>query len=247
MKISVVTSFYNGDLMIPFFLNHYAYADEVLVLFNDNGKAIDATTEKLILGYPNTRITSFAYPKDKTDYAYAIESTNRVIAGLDSDWVIVVSADELIFPIGMQDPRRVLRDADGAIINTWLWWVFRHRTDRALDPSLPAIWQRRHGYNDRSFCGCVKPAIVRPDAGITFSIGGHACAASIGAASSIRFDGAHWLNADLDIAIQRRMRGRRERISERSLRDGMGSQHFDITEEAIRAECARFIDAPQLF
>ena len=247
MKISVVTSFYNGDLMIPFFLSHYAYADEILVLFNDHGKAIDAPTEKLILSYPNTRITSFAYPQGKTDYAVAIENVNRVVARLDSDWAIVVSADELIFPIGMQDPRRVLRDADGAIIDTWLWWVFRHRTDRDLDPSLPTIWQRRHGYPDRTFCGCVKPVIVRPDAGITFSIGGHACSASIGNPSTIRFDGAHWLNADLDIAIQRRMRGHRENISRRSLNDGMGSQHFDITEEAIRAECAKFLDAPQLF
>lgn len=247
MKISVVVSFYNGDLLIPYFLNHYAYADEIVVLFNDHGKPIDAPTERLILSYPNTRITSFAYPKEKTDYAVAIEITNKLVAKLDSDWAIVVSADELIFPIGMEDPRKILRHADGAVINTWLWWVFRHRTDRDLDPTLPTIWQRRHGYNDRSFCGCFKPVIVRPDAGITFTLGGHGCHASHGAVSSTRFDGAHWLNADLDIAIQRRMRGRRERVSERSQKDGMGSQHFDITEEAIRAECAKFWDAPQLF
>ncbi len=248
MKISVMTSFYNGDLMIPFFLNHYSYADEILINFNDNDKTIDPSTEKLILSYRNTRIESFLYPSNKTDYAFAVDYCNRVIYKLDSDWAIVVSADELIFPIGMQDARKVLCDADGVIINTWLWWVFRHRTDKDLDPSdLTPIWQRRHGYPDRTFCGCIKPVIVRPDAGITFSIGGHGCGASRGMASKIRFDGTHWLNADPVIAIQRRMRGCRERVSERSLQDGMGSQHFDITEEAIRKECEEHLNDPQLF
>jgi hypothetical protein len=158
-----------------------------------------------------------------------------------------VSADELVFPVGMADVRSILGAADGAIINTHLWWVYRHRTDRDLDPTLPTIWQRRHGYQDRTFFGCVKPAIVKPSAGITFSIGGHNCSALKGGISRMRFDGAHWLNADPAIAIQRRMRGRRERVSDRSQRNGMGSQHFDITEEAIVAECNKFLDAPQLF
>lgn len=247
MKISVLTSFYNGDLLIPYFLNHYSYADEILITFNDGGQPIDEPTKKLILSYPNTKIEQFSYPEGKTDYAHAIEICNRIVATLDSDWAIVVSADELIFPVGMQDVRAVLRDADGVIINAWLWWVYRHRTDKDLDPSLPIIWQRRHGYPNRTFCGCVKPVIVKPSAGITFSIGGHGCHATRGKTSNVRFDGAHWLNADPTIAIQRRMRGRRERVSERSQKDGMGSQHFDITEEAILAECESQLDDPQLF
>jgi len=247
MKISVLTSFYNGDLMIPFFLNHYSYADEIIVAFNDGNKDMDDSTALALSRYPNVLLRPFRYPVDKIDYAFAIEHCNQIVSKLDSDWAIVVSADELIFPIGMQDVRTVLRNADEVIINTWLWWVYRNRTDRDLDPTLPAIWQRRHGCPDRSFCGCVKPAIVRPAAGIAFSIGGHNCSARTGGMSNIRFDGAHWLNADLDIAIQRRMRGRRERVSKRSLDDGMGSQHFDITEEAIRAECNKMLDSPQLF
>lgn len=247
MKISVLTSFYNGDLMIPYFLSHYSYADEIVALFNDNGRAIDIPTERAILSHPNARIVGFDYPENKADYAFSINVCNRVIAGLDSDWTIVVSADELIFPIGMGDVREVLRDADGVIIYARLWWIYRHRTDVDLDPSLPAIWQRRHGNPDRTFFGAIKPAIVKPSAGITYTIGAHGCHAARGNPSNIQFDGTHWLNADPDMAVKRRMRGRRENVSRRSINDGMGSHMFDITEQQIRAECAKYFDAPQVF
>ena len=247
MKILVVTSFYNGDMMIPYFMSHYAYADEIVVLFNDHGKPIDSPTEKLILSYPNARIEPFDYPHNKTDYVFATGVLNRAISKLDCDWAFAVSGDELAFPIGMQDARTVLRDADGVAIDACFWNVFRHRNDRDLDPTLPAIWQRRHGWPDRSGVGCIKRSIFKPDAGILFGIGCHSCSISRGSVSSIRFDGAHWLSADPVLSIQRRMRGRRENISKNSLASGMGSQFFDITEREIRTQCASLLDAPQLF
>jgi hypothetical protein len=247
MKISVLSSFYNGDPMIPYFMSHYSYADEIVALFNDNGRAIDAPTERAILSHPNARIVGFDYPENKADYAFAINKANQMISKIGADWLICVQGDELVFPIGMQDVRETLRDADGVIINAWLWWVYRHRTDVDLDPTLPAIWQRRHGYPGREFCGAIKPAIVKPSAGITYSIGAHNCHAARGEHSSIRFDGAHWLNADPDMAVKRRMRGRRENVSKRTIEDGMGSHMFDITEKKIREECASYLDAPQVF
>lgn len=233
--------------MIPFFMSHYAYADEIIAAFNDNGRAINTSTEQSILSHPNARIVGFDYPENKADYAFAINAANKIISKVDADWLIYIQGDELIFPIGMQNVREVLRDADGVIIDVWLWWVYRHRTDVDLDPSLPAIWQRRHGYPVRTFCGAIKPAIVKPSAGIVYSIGAHSCRAARGNPSSIRFDGAHWLNADPDMAVKRRMRGRRENVSRRTINDGMGSHMFDITEKVIRAECATQIDAPQVF
>jgi hypothetical protein len=247
MKISVLSSFYNGDPMIPYFMSHYCYADEIIAMFNDNGRAIDAPTERAILSHPKARIVGFDYPENKADYAVASYVINRTIAGMDADWVVCVGGDELVFPVGMRDVREVLRDADGAIVNAWLWWVYRHGTDVDLDPMLPAIWQRRHGYPGREFFGAVKPAIVKPSAGITYSIGAHNCHAARGTVSTTRFDGAHWLNADPDMAVKRRMRGRRENVSKRTLNDGMGSHMFDITEKKIRAECAAYLDAPQVF
>jgi hypothetical protein len=248
MKISVMTSFYNGDMMIPYFMSHYAYADEIIIYFNDHGKLIDEATEKLILGYPNARIEPFDYPQNKTDYAFAVGVLNRAAAKLECDWGISVSGDELVFPVGMQDVRTVLRDADGAVINACFWNVFRHRGDKDLDPTLPAIWQRRHGWPDRSGVGCIKPTIFRPDAGISFGTGRHACSSkSNGGTSSIRFDGAHWLSADPVLSIQRRMRGRREHMSANTLTAGWGSQFFNITEREIRKQCASLLDGPQLF
>jgi hypothetical protein len=49
------------------------------------------------------------------------------------------------------------------------------------------------------------------------------------------------------MAVKRRLRGRRENVSTRSLNDGMGSHMFDITEKKIRAECEKYLDAPQVF
>lgn len=247
MKISVMVSFFNGDLMIPYFMSHYAYADEIIVQFNDHEKPIDAATEKLVMSYPNARLAPFSYPEVKTDYAFAVDVCNRTLASLDSDWAIVASADELVFPVGMQDVREVLGNADGVIIKARLWWIYRHRMDADLDPSLPAIWQRRHGQPVREGPGCIKPIIVKPSAGITFSVGAHACSAARGSVSTVRFDGSHWIHADPAISVQRRLRGRRENISRRSINDGMGSHMFDITEKQIRAECESRLDAPQVF
>ena len=250
MKISVVTSFFNGDLMIPYFMSHYSYADEIIVLFNDHGKPLNVTTRKLISSYPNVRIESFAYPQKKTDYAFAVDVVNQTVAKLDSDWAIVASADELVFPVGMQGAREALRDADGEFIKVHLWWILRHRTDPDLDPTLPAIWQRRHGNPVREGVGCIKPLIIRPGRNIKFSVGGHGCYIAPNVypiPSSIRFDGAHWLHADPTIAVQRRLRGRRENVSQRSLKDGMGVHMFNITESEELELCSQFLDAPQVF
>jgi len=235
--------------MIPYFLSHYAYADEIIVLFNDHGKPVDGPTEKLILSYPNTRIEPFDYPHNKTDYVFATGVLNRAISKLDCDWAFAVSGDELAFPVGMRDAKATLQDADGVVIKACFWNVFRHRDDKDLDPTLPAIWQRRHGWPDRSGAGCVKPSVFRPAAGVSFGIGSHTCSIPVGRGveSSIRFDGAHWLSADPVLSIQRRMRGRREMVSKRTLNDGMGSQFFDITEKAIREQCDSLLDSPQLF
>jgi hypothetical protein len=53
--------------------------------------------------------------------------------------------------------------------------------------------------------------------------------------------------ADPDLAVKRRMRGRRELQSGENIRYNWGFHNFDITEEKIRAECRAHENDPALF
>jgi hypothetical protein len=53
--------------------------------------------------------------------------------------------------------------------------------------------------------------------------------------------------ADVEMAVRRRIEGRRDRISEQNKVNRWGYQWYDVTEEWIRAECKKHLHDPRLF
>lgn len=248
MKISVISRWYNEEFFAPFFLSHYSWADEIIVMLE---KSSDDKSAEIIVRYPNARIEYFDHGGTLNDRLMA-EMMSDLAASLKSDWVIYADVDEFAFPIGFEDPRVVLEKADGNVIETWFRWVYRHTTEGNLDPTQPAIWQRRHGgrntvypetwrMNDKF----MKPCIVKPETKIRWNPGQHGYfpnpAVKI---SNTKFDGVHWQMADVEIAVMRDARNDR-RLSPENIKNRWGTK--DISEEMIRAECERHLRDPLLF
>ena len=247
MKITVLSRWFNEAMLAPFFLSHYAFADEIIILLDE--ATTDGTVE-IIAGYPNATIRNYRLP-GKINYGFTTELVTKAAATVKSDWIMAPDTDELVFPTGGGDVRMALGQADGNLIYADLWQVYRHATDKDLDSSWPVIRQRRHGDPNR-ITGpngtYRKPIIVKSGLGIDWGPGFHRYQRNPRIKiSRTRFDGAHWMMADVDLAIARRMRGRRELQSEENLRRTWGFQNFDITEEKIRAECAMHANDPQVF
>lgn len=247
ISVSVLTRWCNDAALAPFFLNHYAWADEIVVLLNSD---TTDNTRQIIGRYRNARIVEFEFTNGFNGRE-ANELINNVAAELQSDWIIAVDADEFVFLADGREPREALAEADGNLMYADFWQIYRHRTELDLDPSLPALWLRRHGDPNRTAGGNAnyqKPIIVKAGLGVWWGVGLHNYAENPRVrVASIRFDGAHWRMADPDLAVARRLRGRRENVSAEDIENRWSFDNFDITESEIRTECAAHLDDPQLF
>ena len=243
MRVSVISRWFNEAFFAPFFLGHYAWADEIVVCLERS--TTDASAE-IVGRHPNARIEWWDDGGVLDDGVFSARMSD-LAARLESDWVIRADADELCFPPDA-DPRRALEQADGNCIVVRYRWVYRHATEAALDPSRPALAQRRHGGPYTIWPGMgatyTKPAIVRPEAGIRWRPGEQGCEPNRAVRiSRTQWDGVHWQMADVDEAV-RRLLTSEARISERNRKNGWGVRNF--TEEMIRAECARHLNDPRV-
>lgn len=247
MKITVISRWFNEAMLAPFFLSHYAFADEIIILLDE---ATNDGTAEIITQYPNAKIRDYKLP-GKINYGFTTQLVSEAAATVNLGWIMAPDTDEFIFPIGGGDVREALNQADGNVIYTDMWQVYRHRSDKDLDLSWPIVLQRRHGDPNRTIGWNSiyrKPVIVKSGLDIHWTPGFHRIHPNPNIqVSRTRFDGVHWIMADVDLAIARRMRGRRELQSEENLHSTWGFQNFDITEEKIRAECAAHLDDPRLF
>jgi glycosyltransferase involved in cell wall biosynthesis len=247
VKITVISRWYNEATLAPLFLSHYAFADEIIILLDETTN--DGTAE-IIAGYANASIRGYRLP-DKINYGITTALVTRAAATVDGDWIMAPDTDEFIFPAENDDARTVLSQANGNLIYADMWGVYRHGTDRDLDSSWPVVRQRRHGDPNKTIGWNSlyrKPIIVKAGLGIDWWPGFHRYRANPKIrVSSTRFIGAHWIMADPDLAVARRMRGRRELQSGENLHYNWGFHNFDITEAKVRAECKAHENDPALF
>lgn len=247
MKIIVVSIWYNEAFIAPFFLDHYSYADEIRIVIdadtNDNSREI-------CLRYPNVKTEEFKYP-DMFDCKLQVDKVNEIARGLDCDWIIAADSDEFIFPKNHEHPQEFLKRQTGNLLYARIEQIYRHRTDVDLDPTKSAIWQRRHG--DLNPPGMIrqrfnKPLVVKPEVKIAWIVGFHGFRKNRNInVCDENFIGVHWKMADVDMAIERRIKGRRERQSKRNLEQRWANRDHHITEEQIKEECDRHLDDPKLF
>ena len=210
MKISVITAWGNEHLIAPYFCRHYAFADEVIVLM---GPGISDETVAVCDRFQNVTIREVKYPNNKWDMYIKQNAITAMAHEVNADWVIVVDADEFVFPnlykYGGQrfipnDPRSFLETVDGNVVMAAMWHVYRNTKDKDLDLSKPPLFQRRYGDPEIEH-HYIKPIVVRPkDSQIKWHIGAHRYFDNPHIkVSTKRFHGVHWHWADVDIAIAR--------------------------------------------
>lgn len=247
MKIAAVTMVYNEALILPYFLRHYEYLDEIHVLYE-----IDSTDNTIqLLNNASNTVVEYIHIKSGNDAIDRTDLINQTLYRIKADWVYVVDPDEFIFPPN-ETPHDFLSRQNYDVVRAAMFQVYRHRTDKDLDPSLPIIGQRIHGDPDvfstvelpnRDFnAHYIKPIVIRPSRDIRFHPGQHSLEGNVKISPDF-YMGAHWQMADQSIAIVRRMQ-LKARQSERHKALGLGRKNTNVTEEWIREECDRHLDDP---
>ena len=254
MTIELITMWYNEEFLAPFFLNHYSFVDRIHIFLDSD---TDDGTRNIVDKYKNVSIHDLTFP-DKFDDIIKQQVTNDLYTKLDCDWVFGVDADEFIFL-----PDNYLEEHTDSVYFTHLWNVFRHHTERDLDSTRPVREQRRHGTNeldDGSHRDAyIKMNIVKAKEDWKWSLGFHGGSLNgsewtyytspsypAGITHLPPVPGAHWANADVSYAIERRVKNRRERMSQVNLSHGWCIQNFHITEAAIRERLKRHENDPRV-
>lgn len=242
MKVWVVSAWHNEERLAPFFLSHYAWADSIVLFI---GSDTTDASRAIATRFSNVEIRPTEFPGGLLDDEFKIDVFNQLVPEFPADWVLALDADELIFPPNGEDSRTFLeRQAEATVINANMYQVYRHRSEGPLDACLPAVSQRRHGPGGWHHN---KPCIVRPEAQIVWEIGHHGLRQSgrIKIAEE-NFIGAHWAFADEEIAVERYIRGRSQRMSKANREKGHGF-HTHRTAESILTECESHLDDLELF
>ncbi|MDR1490402.1 MAG: glycosyltransferase family 2 protein [Desulfovibrio sp.] len=252
-SVEIITMWYNEAFLAPFFLAHYAWADRITLLFDED--STDASRD-IAKAYANVKVTPFRFP-DMMDDELKADLINKQYRRSNCDWVLSVDADEFAFykqgDEFCYDLRPFLAENPGHdLFVVTLYQIYRHRSDQTVDPSLPAVPQRRHG--DPNITGGInalynKPILARSGLDMSWGPGCHEYV-SHGkplAVSPLCLQGAHWAMADPDFAVERRVKNRRERQSRNNLVKQMTVQHHNITVKSIMAEFALHANDPQLF
>ena len=248
--VEVIVMVYNERMLLPFFLDHYRWADKIHVIIDED---TTDNSEEICKEYENVVTSHYKFP-DMLNASLLSEAVNNV-ATICKDWIIAVDCDEFIFHKEHKNVKKFLEEqATKKKMVADFYEVFRHRSEADLDYSKPALFQRRHGNPKLGVSYGIqlyhKPIIAKRELNPTWTAGKHRLRVDgryAIAQSKERLLGAHWSMADPDVAVYRRIKNMKERMSDHDTSLGMGKQHFNITEEEIRKECERWLDAPQLF
>lgn len=245
-RVQVICFFYNEETLARLFLQHYAWADEILAVVS---RSTDRTRECLEAAR-NVRVLDFEFPAGMDD-RIKTDTVNALLAEPSSfDWKIVVDADEFIWAWNCVPPHDYLASVSShvTVVEARMRNVFRHHSEADLDLDRPPVPQRTHGdANNRSEGNrpYQKPIVIRANRKIKLGLGNHTQNGGT-FDHSFWFAGAHWQNADPSFAITRRTRDRRDRQSVTNLHGGLGVQNHRITEDDIRRLCDERKNCPQI-
>jgi len=198
MKIEVITCFYREHYLAPLFMQHYeTWVDKITII-----------TEKLHGTKPDG--SSGCVLNDHTKMGWIRDAVSKS----NADWIVVVDADEFVFPAPYgTDPRDFLESvpANRRFVVAEMCRVWTHASDADVDLMKPPVPQRIHG--EAPHPDYKKPCIFRRGTG-TVGIGMHNLHDTKPEwEHPVRWSGAHWQSATRLLRNERRMVDRISRIS----------------------------------
>jgi len=264
MKLKSITFFYNEEALVPFYLQHYSWIDEILAIVTPGHDKTIAILEK----DPRVTVKVVEFPNGLDDILKVTLLNEAIKDGKDdSTWQFVVDADEFVWPAGMPVIcsyavvraylKIIPQEVDHLVAK--MWNVYRRYDDKDLDVNnTPVIMQRRHGISHRYTSGdlvrlCNKPCIRRTNSNVSYTPGQHYIFykefndCQINHRSPWWFDGVHWSMADPVFCLKRRIQDRTERISKENQIRGLGGHFKGLNYAKVAQECVTHANDPQCF
>jgi len=248
MKIEVITMWFNEEFLAPLFLDHYRFANKIHVIVDTDttDKSVEIASE-----HNNVVLHDFTFP-DGMDDILKINEVNRLAGTLDCDWIIAVDADEFLFPLsGGTIEDWIIKEVKGAnVIKANIWQVYKHVSDGPIDRTKKALYQRRHGDISMKYKNSlyIKPCLIKPGFGIEWRVGCHKLQPNDNTLiNESMLYGTHWAMADYDLAIDRRIKGRKDRMSLSNHKNLLSKHNHKITKSKIKALCDQKENSPRLF
>jgi hypothetical protein len=246
IRVQVICFFYNEETLSRLFVQHYAWADEILAVVS---RSTDRTREVLEAA-DNVRVLDFEFPAGMDDRIKADKVNALLAEPTPFDWKIVVDADEFIWPWNNARPQSYLASVPSNVtaVEARMRNVFRHHSETDLDLDRQPVPQRTHGdpdYRSLENRGYQKPIVIRSGHGIRLDLGNHRQSGGT-FDHALWFAGTHWANADPSFAVIRRTRDRRDRQSAENLAGGCGVQNHRISEDDVLRLCEARSDCPKI-
>lgn len=246
-SVSIITKWFNEEDLAPFFLQHYGWVDRITIIMDDR---TDDRSWEIATSNRKTEIIPIHYESGFSSQQ-AVDAMNTAADNARTDWVIALDCDEFILQPHNQGIRCALSLIRQEVVYVDYWQVYKHKDELPLDITIPVHIARRFGDPNRETGHNAlfrKPAIIRTGYGIEWEVGHHNfhCTDTV-RISHKRFDGAHWNMADVEIAVKRRLRWRKEVLSQQDIDNQWNDNNWNIEEQQIRALAVEHQNDPQLF
>ena len=244
--ITVITAWYNEEFLAPLFLNHYSFADRIIIMLDESTN--DGTIDEIKKFMARDSFISFRKLKmpDGMDDQLKIKQMNAAYKGVESGWVIFADADEFIY---MPLTEAYFENEKTNVICVDYYQMYQHKSEFLLNSVDPVFEQRRHGKKEfiaGTTATWMKPCIGRAGIGLVWGPGHHTVNyKNIHLVEYLR--GAHWHMADANLAITRRINGRKKRMSQENIRLQSSVHNFTITEQEIIDFCESRMDSELVF
>lgn len=237
--ITVITCWYNEEFLSNLFLSHYSFADKIIILLDENN---NDNTLNIINKNNNIEIKTLKMP-DGMDDQLKQDQINNEYKTINDGWVIIADADEFIY-LPEQGMSSYLKNIKEDVVKIDYFQMYQHKNENPLNQVTPVFEQRRYGIRN-GLDRWIKPAIARANIGIKWTVGHHEI--STLNIHPIPLFGAHWAMADIDLAINRRISGRKNRMSQNNYNYRYSNHNFRITEEEIETICQKNNNCPLVF
>lgn len=249
--ITIISAWYNEEFLAPLFLKHYDFADRIIILLDEGTN--DGTLDIIKNFMHDGSFTSFrrlAMPNGMDDLLKQYQ-VNKQYRQIKKGWVIEVDADEFIKvpDVGMKE---YLGGIEADVVKLEFWQMYQHKTESSLNNYDPVFEQRRYGkkyvYHKKGVPErWNKPCVIRAGKGLIWGVGHHTVNAENNQFHNDMIPAAHWYMADADFAIERRIRGRKNRMSAENYKHGLSFHNFKITVQRIKEECAANKNCQRVF
>lgn len=239
MAISVISAWYNEEIIAPYFLAHYEdWVDNIVIILDSDTK--DSTPD-ILKKHPKVKIVNYTYPNGFDDKIKVSQLLNQYKLA-KSGYAIVVDSDEFVLPYPFSNFN---------VFRVKFLHPYRHKTDKDLDPNnKPIIYQRRHGveYNvyDPDKNHYIKPCVAKIGLDVFWEPGQHAVYQKNGTAVDLicpeLLTGMHWQCADPSIVLYRHTKNRLNRNGPDNIAAGFGTHFHLFTEQNVINDCTNHLN-----